>query len=487
MDKVLNKIPDEVRTIHLIAACGTGMAALACILSELGYQVTGSDHNVYPPMSLLLTDYGIPVSEGFSGDHLAYRPDLVVVGNAVTRNNPEVVKTRELGLNYCSMPQAINHFVADGKEILLITGTHGKTTTSSLLAWMLQTAGYDPSFIIGGVLNNFNSSFRLGEGRYIVLEGDEYDTAFFDKRSKFFHYPPAVAILTGIEFDHADIFADLKAVTASFEEFLSRLSPACQLFAWDTSESVSALIQNRMNNRGFQVIRYGQKGGSAWRLGRVTIQPPETVFEVIKHDTIWGTFTTRLTGRHNLLNTLGAIGVAEHLGLLPENIQHALDGFTGVKRRQEVSGVRNGVTVMDDFAHHPTAVAETITGLKPFYTEGRLIAVFEPRTNTSMRNIFQNDYVTAFDGADLICISQPPFLEKVPEDIRFSSRQLVDDLNQRSKNARCFSKADAIVEFLKKEAVPGDLILVMSNGGFDNIHQKLLQQLQNVADAKRKA
>ncbi|MDY6904866.1 MAG: UDP-N-acetylmuramate:L-alanyl-gamma-D-glutamyl-meso-diaminopimelate ligase [Thermodesulfobacteriota bacterium] len=472
-DPALNIIPENVKTVHLIAACGTAMAALACMLDEAGYRVTGSDKNVYPPMSDLLENRGIPMASGFSAENLSYAPDLVVVGNAVTRENPEVEKMIDMGLHYCSMPQAVNRFAAADKQILLVCGTHGKTTTSALLAWILSVAGLDPSFMIGGMVANFDSNFRTGSGPYMVIEGDEYDTAFFDKRSKFFHYQPAITILTSVEFDHADIFADLAAVKQAFREFLATLQKGTLLLAFDADDNVKELTADL----ACTVKRYGSTEKAHWRVDDVHIDPPVTRFAALENNRLFGRFAARLTGSHNLANMLAAIGAAVAAGVPEDHIRQALSTFNSVKRRQEIRGVVNNITVMDDFAHHPTAVRETISGIKPFYPDGRLIAVFEPRTNTSMRDVFQDAYAQAFDKADLICISEPPMPEKAPEGHRFSAAHLVEDLNRQHKSATCFPNADAIVKFLKSVAQPGDLILVMSNGGFDNIHEKLLAML----------
>jgi UDP-N-acetylmuramate: L-alanyl-gamma-D-glutamyl-meso-diaminopimelate ligase len=473
MDLDKNRIPENVKRVHLIAICGTAMGALACMLKDLGFEVTGSDQKVYPPMSSFLKQKGIEVIQGFSGQNIAYGPDLVVVGNAVTRLNPEAQKMFEMGLNFCSMPQAVNRFVAAGKKTLLVTGTHGKTTTSSILAWLLHDAGFDPSFLIGGILKNFNSNYRLGNGDYIVLEGDEYDTAFFDKGPKFLHYDPYIAVLTGVEFDHADIFNDLDHVRQAFDRFLGGISSNSLLLAYDDDENVSALLPNR----NCRVERYGRDTNSHWRLGAIFVDPPWNGFEVVNADTSLGTFKTKLIGEHNLMNALAALAIASYLKISDKAIAAALKRFEGIKRRQEVRGQKRGITVMDDFAHHPTAVRETIRAAKPFYPDGRLIAVFEPRTNSSMRKIFQNVYPLSFDQADLICIRKPPLLEKIPVDDRFSSQKLVEDLRNRGKDAYFFEDTTSIIDFLSVKAKTGDLILVMSNGGFDNIHERLLESL----------
>jgi UDP-N-acetylmuramate: L-alanyl-gamma-D-glutamyl-meso-diaminopimelate ligase len=465
-----NSIPENVKKIHIVAICGTGMGALACMLKDQGFEITGSDDKVYPPMSEFLYSKGININKGFNSENLSYRPDLVIIGNAVGKDNPEAAAAMNLELNYCSMPQALNKFIAHGKKAILATGTHGKTTTSSIIAWILYKAGLDPSFMIGGILKNFSSNYRLGNGNYIVIEGDEYDTAFFDKGAKFLHYEPALAVLTSVEFDHADIFHDLDHVKSVFNTFISGLSNNSTIFGYDEDENITELFINKK----CKTQRYGLRKDSGWLISDINISPPWNKFSVKKHGKIFGTFKTKMMGAHNLLNILSAIAVCDSLSLPLEILQKALETFENVKRRQEVRGVKNNITIMDDFAHHPTAVRETINAVKPFYPEGRLISVFEPRTNSSMRNVFQDIYPLSFDRADLICIRQPSLLEKIPQEIRFSSEKLVADLKKKDKDAHYFQDTDSIIDFLVSEAKPGDLVLVMSNGGFDNIHERLL-------------
>jgi len=473
MDLSKNRIPDPVKSIHMIAICGTGMGALASMLKDMGFEITGSDQKVYPPMSEFLSSRDIKITEGFSEHNIAYGPDLVIVGNAVSKDNPEVVGMDQMGLEFCSMPQAVNRFIASGKKPLVITGTHGKTTTSSILAWILYEAGMDPTFMIGGILKNFESNYRLGTGEHMVIEGDEYDTAFFDKGAKFLHYDPSIAILTGVEFDHADIFKDIQHVKQAFDAFITGISPQNTLVAFDDDKNVSDLVQGK----SCKMVKYGRHAESVWQLGSVSIQQPWTFFDVLKYGTVFGNFKTRLVGEHNMLNALSAIAVADTLAIPVEAIARSFESFEGVKRRQEIRGEKSGITVMDDFAHHPTAVRETLRAVKPFYPNGRLIAVFEPRTNSSMRNIFQNIYPFSFDGADIICIRQPSLLDKIPPKERFSSQQLVNDLKKLGKSAHFFPDTDEIIDFLITETKSGDLILVMSNGGFDNIHERLLSVL----------
>jgi len=473
MDLSKNQIPQQVKKIHLIAVCGTGMGALASMLKDMGFEVTGSDRKMYPPMSSFLAQKGIKIADGFDKKNISSDIDLVVVGNAVSKDNIEVVQTGKMGLYFCSMPQALNHYIAAGKKPIIIAGTHGKTTTSSILAWILYKARLDPTFIIGGLLKNFDSNYRLGKGEHIIIEGDEYDTAFFDKGPKFLHYDPYIALLTSVEFDHADIFKNLNHVKQAFNGFLSSIAPDRTLVAFDGDKNVEDLLSGIKCT----IERYGQDLGSTWRIQNVSINPPWTVFEVLKQTRIFGIYKTNLIGMHNLLNIISTIAVADRLNIPGEVIAEALKTFKGIKRRQEIRGIKKGITVMDDFAHHPTAVKETISAARPFYTKGRIIAVFEPRTNSSMRKVFQTIYPSSFESADLICIRKPPLLEKIPYAERFSSEKLVDDLKNQGKEAYFFSNTESIIDFLVDRAIPGDLILIMSNGGFDNIHEKLLEKL----------
>jgi UDP-N-acetylmuramate: L-alanyl-gamma-D-glutamyl-meso-diaminopimelate ligase len=473
MDYSKNAMPENVKTVHLTAICGTAMGAVASMLKEKGFKVTGSDQKVYPPMSDFLRNQGIAIMEGFRPENLDHMPDLVIVGNAVSRDNPEVVSMFEKKLPFCSMPQAVNHFFAKGKKTLVVCGTHGKTTTSSLLAYVLYTAGLDPSYLIGGIVKNFNSNFRIGKGEHIVLEGDEYDTAFFDKGSKFLHYVPDVTILTSVEFDHADIFRDLDHVKSAFDAFMSKHPESSLVVAADDYSNIDDVLMGK----NAEVERYGMNGTSTWKIGRIEIVPPFTSFDVFHEGLYFRTFRTRLPGEHNLFNTLAVIAASRRLGIPMEAVAEALDSFEGVKRRQEIRGVKRGITVMDDFAHHPTAVKETIKAVKPFYPGGRVIAVFEPRTNSSMRDVFQEVYPDSFGDADLVLIRKPPHLEKIPEGRRFSSEKLVSDLEKKGVKAYFFQNTDEIIDFVISESKPGDLVLIMSNGGFDRIHDRILESL----------
>lgn len=475
MNLTKNVIPENIHTIHMIAICGTAMGALACLLRDLGYIVTGSDQTVYPPMSEFLKAKGIQITEGYDGKNLNHKPDLVIVGNAVSKNNTEVERMLSLGLFFCSMPQAVSRFLAAGKRQLLVTGTHGKTTTSSLIAWLLYSAGLDPSYMIGGILNNFDSNYRIGNGEFTVLEGDEYDTAFFDKGPKFLHYQPHVAVVTSIEFDHADIFSNLDHIKSAFIKLFQKIPDSSLLLGYDDDPVISQLI----GQAACRIQRYGFTKDSKWGIRQIQSKPPFTHFEVLKDNHLYGKFHMAMVGGHNLLNALAAIAVTESLGVSQSVLIKGLAGFKGIKRRQELRGIRNGISVIDDFAHHPTAVKETIQAVKAFHPNGRLIAVFEPRTNTSMRNIFQDVYPTVFDQANLVCIRKPPLLEKIPEKERFSSKKLVLDLKKRGLDAYYFEETSEIINFIPEIVKSGDVILVMSNGGFDNIHIRLLERLEH--------
>lgn len=475
MDK--NRIPEDVRHVHLIAACGTGMAALAGILKDLGCLVTGSDLSVYPPMSDFLEGLGIRVTQGFDAASLRPEPDLVVVGNAVSRGNPEAEEMIRKGLFFASMPQALNHFAGKGKNTLIITGTHGKTTTASLLAWTLYSSGKDPSFFIGGILKDFSANYRLGKGPFLVVEGDEYDTAFFDKGPKFMHFQPKAAVVTGIEFDHADIYRDIEHIQSAFSAFLHRLPDNCHLFFHDKDAHLPGLAE------GIQVkpLTYGESREADYRISRIRPISENgrhfTVFDLDTPDNRIRDLKVSLMGRHNLLNAASVFAVASAVGISRDAIRKAFRSFSGVRRRQEIRGEKNGVIVMDDFAHHPTAVQETIAAVRPHYPDHRLIAIFEPRTNTSMRRVFQDVYPGCFDLADLVLIRKPSRLDKVREEERFSSEKLVADIQERGTPAFHFPDTEAIIDYLAENTREKDILLIMSNGGFDNIHARVLEAL----------
>ncbi len=461
-----------VRKIHLTAACGTGMGTLACMLKDRGYEVTGSDRNIYPPMSDFLREKGIVLFDGYSEHNLDYGPDLVIIGNAVKKDNCEAVKVMNEGIPYLSMPQALVRFFVDGRKVILITGTHGKTTTASIMAWLLHDAGLDPSFLIGGIVRDFGSSYRLGKGEYFVIEGDEYDTAFFDKGPKFMHYDPFITIVTGIEFDHADIFDDIDHIKNVFRSLFRKLSPASLLVAPDADPNVNEIIQAAR----CRVKTFGRHGSSA-SFDHYDITHAGSGFKIISREAGEIDIQSSLMGTHNMNNILAVACTLGETGCEAESLKKALKTFTGVRRRQEIRGVKNGITVMDDFAHHPSAVRETVSAVRSFYTGGRILAVFEPGTNTSMRKIFQEQYPSSFIHADMVCIKEPGAIEKIPENERISTEKMVLDISKLGIDAYSFKWTDGIVDFMAQTAERGDVVLVMSNSGFDNIHEKLLNAL----------
>ncbi len=458
--------------------CGTGMAALAGMLQTSGYTVTGSDSQVYPPMSIFLNDLNIPVCSGYGAGNLKPVPDLVIVGNVITRKNPEAIALAELGIPYLSFPQALSHFFIQSRTSLVISGTHGKTTTCSLLATALYHAGLDPSFMIGGIVGEFGTNFRLGGGEHVVVEGDEYDTAFFDKESKFLHYCPKVAVITSIEFDHADIFADLEAIKRSFKKFVALLPHDGLLIAnFDDANVIEIAAEAPC-----AVQSYGLDPSFTWSLNNINIEKAKSHFDVMKDGKRWSSMTVGLPGRHNCLNSLAVCAVMHHLGVASPTINKGLENFAGVKRRQEVRGIENGITVIDDFAHHPTAVRETLAALKSGYGDRRLVAVFEPRTNSSRRAIFQDDYAGAFNSAEIILLREPTPVEGLAKDELFSSARLAKDLiSKRELVAEAFATTDEILDRLKTILQEGDVVAILSNGGFDNIHIRLLDQIRLAA------
>jgi UDP-N-acetylmuramate: L-alanyl-gamma-D-glutamyl-meso-diaminopimelate ligase len=468
-----NRLPEDCHHIHLMGICGTGMGSLAGMLKERGFLVTGSDQAVYPPMSTFLAGLGIPVKEGYSPANLTPLPDLVIVGNVITRINPEAQELIRLGLPYLSLPQALAHFFLRQRQCAVIAGTHGKTTTSALLASVLDQAGLSPGFMIGGILRGYERNYQLGRGPIFVIEGDEYDTAFFDKGPKLLHYQPYYAVLTSIEFDHADIYPDLRSIQEAFARFLGLIPEQGLLSVYGPDTHIREILPQA----SCVVETYGLEDTWDWRMTDLKTDLGGTTFSVFHQSAFFHSFRVPLAGRHNALNCLSLIPILFRLGLDPIQIARGFSAFQGVHRRQEVRGTQAGITVIDDFAHHPTAVRETIQALSQQYLERRLIAVFEPRTNTSRRGIFQREYVASFEGADLIIVREPPELAKIPEGERFSSSQLVNDLSAGGQRAFYFPDTDKILHFLLKEVREGDVVLIMSNGGFDDIHERLLKDL----------
>jgi UDP-N-acetylmuramate: L-alanyl-gamma-D-glutamyl-meso-diaminopimelate ligase len=463
----------NVKTIHLIGICGTGMGTLAAMLREVGYQVQGSDENIYPPMSTFLTSRGIPIREGYGAENLDPPPDLVVVGNVIRRDNPEAMATIERGLRYCSMPQALRHFFLNSSQSVVAAGTHGKTTTAALLVWLLTVAGRDPSCLVGGLLANFQQSYRLGRGTYFVVEGDEYDTAFFDKGPKFLHYEPKICVLTSVEFDHADIFPDLEAVENVFSRLVQSIPQDGLLIANSDDPGASRLSQQAR----CRLVLYGLQNSADFRVESAEFGIGSTRFTVSGPQGFRASFTSPLAGAHNLSNTMAMVALAHDLDLEKETIQKTLTTFSGVRRRQEVRGEPGAVTVIDDYAHHPTAVQATLEALRLFYGGRRLWAIFEPRTNSSKRRVFQERYATVFDGADIVLIKEPPGLDRIAPEERLSAKQLIEDIIDRGIDAHYFPDTDSMLPFILSRVKSRDVLVVMSTGSFDNLIERLLEDL----------
>jgi UDP-N-acetylmuramate: L-alanyl-gamma-D-glutamyl-meso-diaminopimelate ligase len=467
-------LPPRHAHIHLMGICGVGMSSLAGMLKEKGYTITGSDHNTYPPMSTFLEKLSIPVNEGYSPSNLYPPPDLVIVGNVITRDNPEAEALLQLGLPYVSMPQALRKFAMDKKKSIVIAGTHGKTTASALTAWVLEFAGMEPSFMIGGIAKNFGSNFKLGAGPYFVIEGDEYDTAFFDKRPKFFHYDSYITVITGIEFDHADIYKGIEEIKDVFTRLIEMI-PAEGLLCANRDDPV---ILEEMNRVKCPLLTYAIKREADLYVRDIIIGADETEFTVLQGGKKYLSVATELYGDHNIYNILGALSVAFHLHIDPETIAKAIKAFKGIKRRLETIGNYGDILVIDDFAHHPTAVRETTRAVKSRYQDRRLVAVFEPRSNTSRRNVFQDAYAASFTSADLVILPEPPKMEKIPSHERFSTIKLKADLTKQDIQAHYFPNNDDLLDGLLRLIRPGDVILIMSNGPFDNIQEGLIQRLK---------
>ncbi|HBH28545.1 MAG: UDP-N-acetylmuramate:L-alanyl-gamma-D-glutamyl-meso-diaminopimelate ligase [Desulfofustis sp. PB-SRB1] len=474
LDPVLHRAPEELSSVHLMGIGGTAMAALAAMLQEKGVVVRGSDNRIYPPMSDFLAARAITVHEGYRAENLEPAPDLVIVGNVITRNNPEAVALAASRLPYLSLPQALANYFLTDRHPIVVTGTHGKTTTASMLAATLFRMERDPCFMIGGIVSEFGTNFRIGGGRYFVVEGDEYDTAFFDKESKFLHYRPRSAIITSLEFDHADIFDSLAEIVAMFRKFIALLPTNGIIVAHGDDDNVRRVTAHAP----CPVHYYGVGADNKWRLGTPVHRGGMTCCELFTDNRLFGIISIRLPGLHNCLNAAAVVALLAHHGFSYDRICGALEQFTGVKRRQEIRGTIGGITVIDDFAHHPTAVRETLAGLKQAYPDRRLIAVFEPRSNTSRRALFQDAYADSFASADLSIIREPAGDKPLCDGDIFSAATLVSTLATRGKHAVCCRDTDEILAFLTTELRPGDVVAICSNGGFDNIHERLLAQLR---------
>jgi UDP-N-acetylmuramate: L-alanyl-gamma-D-glutamyl-meso-diaminopimelate ligase len=465
----------DTRRIHLIGVCGTAMATLAALLKRKGHDVRGSDQNIYPPMSEFLVAEQIRTMTGYSAEHITGDLDLVVVGNAVSRGNPELEAVLERKIRYCSLPEAIRDHFLWGARSVVLAGTHGKTTTTSLTGWLLTHGNLDPTVLVGGIALNFGdggSSYRVGRGRHFVIEGDEYDSAFFDKTAKFLKYLPDVAVINNIEFDHADIYASLDEVRLAFRR-LANLVPRNGLLLLGADSPDAAALQKVAVS---PVETYGLGEGLTWQAADVEHADGITQFKVRRDGQLFGRFGSPLLGLHNVRNALAAIAVGVNAGMSAADLAEGLRTFRGIKRRLETVGVSAGVTVLDDFAHHPTAVHETLSALRTGYPSRRVWAVFEPRSASSCRRVFQQDFARAFGAADEVVVAAV-FRSTLPESERLSAEQLVTDLSAGGQRARYIPEVDDIVRTIVGEHREGDIVVLMSNGGFGGIHRKLLQAL----------
>ena len=460
--------------IHLIGVCGTAMATLAAMLKRRGHDVTGSDEHVYPPMSDFLAAERISVQEGYTPEHITRAIDLVVIGNAISRGNAELEAVLDSGVRYASLPETIRDQWLWDAQSIVVAGTHGKTTTTSLAGWLLTAAGADPTVLIGGIARNFGTdgaSYRIGQGQAFVIEGDEYDSAYFDKTAKFLKYLPDVAVINNIEFDHADIYANIDEVRLAFKRLVN-LVPRSGLVLLGVDSPDAAALKPHARSR---VQTFGLSAGADWHAGDIRVRGG-TRFRVHHAGNDLGEFTMGLLGEHNVRNALAAIAVGADLELDIEALRRGLAEFKGVKRRLEVIGEARGVTVYDDFAHHPTAVDETLRAVRTAAPGQRIWAIFEPRSASSCRRVFQDDFARAFAGADEVVLASV-FRSTLPESERLSEATLVEDLTRQNVRARHLPSVEAIVDAVANEARDGDLVVVMSNGGFGGIHQKLVTAL----------
>ncbi len=462
--------------IHLMGICGTAMASLAGLLKDRGFHITGSDHNPYPPMSTQLESLGISILKGYKKENLHPSPDFVIVGNVISVGNEEAQELLRLKIPFTSLPQAMGEFIIAQRQSICVSGTHGKTTTTSMMAWIAQCLQKEPGFLIGGIAKNFSKSFQNPKGDFFVIEGDEYDTAFFDKVPKFTHYKPKQVIFTSCEFDHADIYKDLSAVKSAFSSLMKLIPADGILLACAEDQNVRELQSQCGAKKNWS---YGINRGD-YQARELKVTEQGTAFQVFfQKNQKLGDFQVLLTGDYNILNTLAVIGLSHQMGWDIAEVKKALLSFQGVKRRQEILGEPKGILVIEDFAHHPTAVRETVKGIKAKYPHRKLLAVFEPRSATSRRKVFQKDYVDAFQLSDETLIAQAFDQSKIENEDRFSTEELIADLKSGGKSAQVYPNADSIVIDLVKKSKSGDLILIMSNGGFDNIYAKLLSALNH--------
>jgi len=462
----------EINHIHMLGVGGTGMGSLARLLKQAGYKVSGSDKKLYPPMSDQLAELNIKIYEGFSEKNLEDKPDLVVIGNVITKDNIEAQQVLKREIPYISMPQALSKFFLNSRTPIVVAGTHGKTTTSMLLAWCFFSAGKEPGFFIGGVGNNFKKTADIGKGSPFIIEGDEYDTAFFDKGPKFLHYSPKIVLLTSVEFDHGDIYKDLEQIKKAFAKLIS-IIPSDGLLVYNgDDENIRELVKASK----IRSLSYGMSPVLDYFPSSFSFSGNGTSFH-LKGPNLSTNFNFAMFGEHNLQNAMGVIAVLKELGMSDEDIEKGLTTFLGVRRRQEIAAEIKSITIVDDFAHHPTAVAKTIQAIKVKFPERRLWAIFEPRSNTSRRNIFKEEYVAALSKADRVVIGDVYCSEKIPSDERLDVRGVAAKIMRKGIDAHYIPNTEFIIEFLMRNINKNDVILVMSNGDFNNLISKIKEGL----------
>ena len=464
---------------HLIGICGTAMASLAGMLQARGHKVTGSDQNIYPPMSTQLEELGIEIINGYKAENADIGADCTIVGNTISRGNAELEEVLNRKLVYRSQAEIVKEEFIRGRRALVIAGTHGKTTTTSIATWVAECGGLNPSFLVGGIVQNFGASFRVAESNYFIIEGDEYDTAYFDKKPKFMHYLPEIAIVNNIEFDHADIYRDIHEIKFAFSRLMNLVPSNGRLIVGIDSPIVREVLDEMHGKLHTNIETFGTADDAKWQARYIDFLGDTTRFTVFKDGHSWSEFETHLIGEFNVRNCLAVIIAADAWGIPKEKINEAFRTFKSVKRRVEVRGIERGVTVIDDFAHHPTAVEETLKALKTKYEGNRLIAVFEPRSWSSRLAIFQDKYTKAFVYADYVIIAGVYNTSKASELGKvLDVEELVEEIKLQGKPAMSFPDADSIVEHLTPELREGDVVAIMSNGGFGGIHDKILNMLR---------
>lgn len=463
------------------------MAPLAGMLRERGFHVTGSDSGVYPPASTLLESWGISFFHEFDAAHLQPVPDLVVVGNVIARGNPELEEVLDCKIPYRSMPEILEEFFLPGKHSIVVSGTHGKTTTTAMLAWIFHRAGKRPNFLVGGVAENFGKSYGLGGGEEFILEGDEYETAIWDRGPKFFHYHPDDLVITSLEYDHADIYPDFASYQLAFRRLVNLVPRSGRVTIWGDTEDSGPELRRVAAKAFCPVETYGFSGTNDWAASEVTSDEEGTRFSVTHRGRAFGSFRLAATGRHNVLNAMAAIAVAGRRGIGSEALGQALATFRSVRRRMDVKGEERGILVVDDFAHHPTAIRATIEAARSRWPKRRLWAILEPRSNSMRRKVFEESLPRALALADRVIVAGVFRAQQLGDQNRLDPESVVDNVRRLGKPARTFPSAEAIAEHVSLEALPSEVVLIMSNGSFDDLCEKLMKKLKETAPAPTEA